>query len=167
MKRWIPALLLAVLSLSPVAAYAQPSPSPGAPPQERGMYKKERGMHKLDQLGLSPQQKEQVRALREQEKQKNGPLMAQAKDLRGQARAARESGDQAKLQSVRSQMEALKPKLQQARADSEQKLYAILTPEQRTKFDQLKAERKEKRERRQERREGREDKKEGSESLSF
>jgi periplasmic protein CpxP/Spy len=166
MKRWIPALLTAVLSLSPVAAFAQPSP--GAPPQEdRGMYKQERGMHKLDQLGLSPQQKEQISALREQEKQKNGPLMAQFKDLRTQAKAARASGDQAKLQSVRSQMEALKPRLQQARADSEQKLYAILTPEQRTKFDQLKAERKEKRERRQERREGREDKKEGSESLSF
>jgi periplasmic protein CpxP/Spy len=142
MKRWIPALLIAVLSLAPVAAYAQPSPS--APPQEdRGMEKQERGMHKLDQLGLSPQQKEQVRALREQEKQKNGPLMTQAKDLRGQARAARESGDQAKLQSVRSQMEALRPRLQEARADYKQKMDAILTPEQRTKLDQMRAERKE------------------------
>jgi periplasmic protein CpxP/Spy len=159
MKRWIPTLLIAVLSLSPVAAYAQPSP--GAEPQERGMYKGEKGMRKLDQLGLSPQQKDQVRALREEQKQKNGPLMAQFKDLRTQAKAARETGDQAKLASIRSQMQALKPKLQQARADSEQKLYAILTPEQRTKFEQLKAERKEKRERR------REDKKEGSESLSF
>jgi protein CpxP len=158
MKRWIPALLLAVLSLSPVAAYAQPSP--GAPSQDGGMYRQERGMHKLDQLGLSPQQKEQIRALREEQKQKNGPLMTQFKDLRTQAKAAREAGDQTKFASIRSQMQALKPKLQQARADSEQKLYAILTPEQRTKFDQLKAERKEKRERRQEKREG-------SESLSF
>lgn len=135
MKRWIPALLIAVLSLAPVAVYAQTSP--GAPPQE------ERGMHKLDQLGLSPQQKEQVRALQAQEKQKNGPLMTQAKDLREQARAARASGDQAKLQSVRSQMEALKPRLQEARADYKQKLDAILTPEQRTKLDQMRAERKE------------------------
>jgi periplasmic protein CpxP/Spy len=144
MKRWIPALLVAVLSLAPVAVYAQPSP--GAPPQEeRGMDKQERGMRKLDQLGLSPQQKEQVRALREQEKQKNGPLMTQAKDLREQARAARESGNQAKLQSVRSQMEALRPRLQEARADYKQKMDAILTPEQRTKLDQMRAERKENR----------------------
>jgi protein CpxP len=143
MKRWIPALLLAVLSLSPVAAYAQPSP--GAPPQQGGMYKQERGMHKLDQLGLSPQQEEQIRALREQEKQKNGPLMAQARDLREQAKAARESGDQAKLQSVRSQMQTLKPRLQEARADYKQKLDAILTPEQRTKLDQMRAEHKEQR----------------------
>ncbi len=143
MKRWIPALLLAVLSLSPVAAYAQPSP--GAPPQQGGMYKQERGMHKLDQLGLSPQQEEQIRALREQEKQKNGPLIAQARDLREQAKAARESGDQAKLQSVRSQMQTLKPRLQEARADYKQKLDAILTPEQRTKLDQMRAEHKEQR----------------------
>ncbi len=143
MKRWIPALLLAVLSLSPVAAYAQPSPS--APPQQGGMYKQERGMHKLDQLGLSPQQEEQIRALREQEKQKNGPLIAQARDLREQAKAARESGDQAKLQSVRSQMQTLKPRLQEARADYKQKLDAILTPEQRTKLDQMRAEHKEQR----------------------
>ncbi len=160
MKRLIPALLMAVLSLSPVAAYAQPSqPSPDAPVREKGM-------RKLEQLGLSPQQTDQVRALREEQKQKNGPLMTQFKDLRAQAKAAREAGDQAKLVSVRSQMQALKPKLQQARADSEQRLYAILTPEQRTKFEQLKAERKEKRARYQGR-EGRGDKKEGNESLSF
>ena len=146
MKRWIPALLIAVLSLSPVAtvtSYAQSSPS--APPQEGGMYKQERGMHKLDQLGLSPQQKEQIRALRENEKQKNGALITQAKDLREQAKAARESGDQAKLESVRSQMQALKPRLQEARADFKQKLDAILTPEQRTKLDQMRAEHKEQR----------------------
>jgi periplasmic protein CpxP/Spy len=161
MKRWIPALLIAVLSLSPVAAYAQPSqPSPSSPVPEKGM-------RKLDQLGLSPQQKDQVRALREEQKQKNGPLMAQFKDLRTQAKAAREAGDQAKLASVRSQMQALKPRLQQARADSEQKLYAILTLEQRTKFEQLKAERREKRVRYQERKEGREGEKEGRESLTF
>jgi Spy/CpxP family protein refolding chaperone len=143
MKRWIPALLLAVLSLTPVVVYAQPSPE--APSQERGERgeKGERGMHKLDQLNLSPQQKDQIRALREQEKQKNGPLMTQAKDLRTQAKAARESGDQAKLQSVRNQMQTLKPQLQQARADYKQKLDAILTPEQRTKLDQMQAERKE------------------------
>ncbi len=124
-------------------------------------------MHKLDRLGLSPQQKDQVRALREDQKQKNGPLMAQFKDLRTQAKAARESGDKSKLDSIRTQMQALKPRLQQARAESEQKLFAILTPEQRTKFEQLKAERKENRARHQERREGHENKKEGNESLPF
>ena len=36
-------------------------------------------MFKLDQLGLSGQQKNQIRALREQ---KNGALMTQVKDLR-------------------------------------------------------------------------------------
>jgi Spy/CpxP family protein refolding chaperone len=154
MKRWIPSLLIAVLSLSPVAtlaSYAQASPdappqsSPGAPSQEKGTYKQERGMHKLDQLGLSPEQKEKVRALREGQKQKNEPLMAQFRDLRTQAKAARESGDQAKLESVRSQMQALKPKLQQARADYKKQLDAILTPEQRTKLDQMRAEYKGKR----------------------
>jgi Spy/CpxP family protein refolding chaperone len=40
-------------------------------------------------------------------------------------------------------MQALKPQFQQARADYKQKLDAILTPEQRTKLDQFRAERKE------------------------
>jgi Spy/CpxP family protein refolding chaperone len=73
MKRWISALSMVVLLLAPVAAYAQSSP--GALAQERG----ERGMHKMDRLGLSPQQKDQIHALREQEKQMNGPLMDPSK----------------------------------------------------------------------------------------
>jgi Spy/CpxP family protein refolding chaperone len=146
MKRWIPALLITVLSLSPVAtlaSYAQSSPV--APPQEKGMDKHERGMHMLDQLGLSPDQKDKIRALREQEKQKNEPLMVQFRDLRTQAKAARESGDQTTLESVRNQMQALKPRLQEARANYKKQLDAILTPEQRTQLDQMRAEYKGKR----------------------
>lgn len=99
----------------------------------------------MKELNLTDAQKAQIKQIRDAFKQQNSSQIAQLKSLRDQMKAAREAKNTDQMKSLRDQMktamEAMKPAHEKLRAD----IAAVLTPEQRAKLEQLKADRKENR----------------------
>lgn len=103
-------------------------------------------MRALGRLNLTDTQKEQARTIFENQRAQNQPQM---EEMRGLAMKKRDgvitADEQNRLKELKTQMKA-------SNDQTENLILAILTSEQRTQLDQLKAERREKmRERRQNR----------------
>ena len=96
-------------------------------------------------LNLTDAQKAQIKAIRTRYKDQNKAARDQAKPFIDAARAARQKGDTA---AFRSNMEKARQVSSGARAQELNEIRAVLTPEQRTKFDAAAAQRKEKFEKR-------------------
>jgi periplasmic protein CpxP/Spy len=125
------AILLCGAALVVRSAAAQDAPPPpmperpqGAPqgpggPGRGGMMDPERRTQMMkERLGLSDAQAAQVKAIYEDERTKSQALMAD------------QTGDRA----------AMRPKMEAIRKGSEDRIGAILTPDQKTKWDALRAE---------------------------
>jgi Spy/CpxP family protein refolding chaperone len=56
-------------------------------------------------------------------------------------RAARQAGDEAKIAELKSVMQSQRAQMKQMHAEKEAQFVSVLTPEQRTQFDAIKAER--------------------------
>jgi protein CpxP len=95
-------------------------------------------------LNLTDEQKAQVKQLRESTKSANAELFANARAKRQELRSLTRSNDPAAA-DAKAQLEALRPQLKEAREQQHAAFVNILTPEQRTQLDQLKAARKAKR----------------------
>lgn len=138
MKRPIALLAaLAVLASGP-AAFAQ---TPEAAPTE-AHHPKHGSPRWLSQLNLTDTQKQQIEQIWTASREQNRPLMQQMRSLMEQQRAAREAGDVSKSQAIEAQIVGLQPQLKQAHEQTEQKILAVLTPEQQQQCQQLKNQRK-------------------------
>jgi protein CpxP len=123
----------------------------GTPREEHG--KGHRFGHFYQELGLTEAQRTQIRAIHERYQPQMQQLHATARQQKEAARAAMQRGDTAAARTAREQARAA---MEQTRAQREQlhnamqaEVRAILTPEQQTRFDALRAAQ---RERMQERR---------------
>jgi protein CpxP len=98
--------------------------------------------HQLgSKLNLTDAQKEQFKAIRKSSHEQNAAFFQQAHATMKELRAAKEAGDTAKADSLKPAVDAQRAQMKQIRAAEEQQLVNILTPEQKTQFETMKAER--------------------------
>lgn len=116
----------------------------------RGEKKHKAAKHMGQKLNLTDQQKQQIKALREQFRNANSATLDEIKALRDQMREALKSKDKEAAKALREQLKAKMEALKPAREQLHQQIGALLTPEQREMVEKMKAERKERREDRRE-----------------
>ena len=94
-----------------------------------------------EKLTLSDAQKAQWKDLQRSFHQDNKAFLEQARATMRDFRAARQSNDTAKIESLKPVVQANREQMRQLREAQDQKLMAILNAEQQAQFQQLKAER--------------------------
>lgn len=136
MKKMITAL--AAFTLVATVAFAH---SEGGHGGKRGHRGEEFGEHFAQKLNLTDAQKAQLKTIHSQTREQNASFFEAMKQTRQDFRAAREANDTARMESLEGTMEAQRAQMKQIRDAERQRVLAILTPEQRTQYEQLKAER--------------------------
>lgn len=116
----------------PAVAHAQAGPGGNRP--ER--------MQRWEQLNLTPQQRQQISSIREQDKTQMTRLREQIRAAETQLRQLwAGNASEAQLTQQKAQLNALRQQAEQLRFQQGLKLRAVLTPEQRQKLEQQRAER--------------------------
>lgn len=92
-------------------------------------------------LNLTDDQKAKIKQTRQSFKESNKPLLDQLKSKRQELRQASEGGtfNEALATQKLTEMAGLRAKLMGARIQLRQQMLSVLTPEQKTQLDQLKA----------------------------
>jgi Spy/CpxP family protein refolding chaperone len=122
-----------------LAAGAQGPPAAGE--GRRGLWHERRAARLAEYLGLDAGQKTAVQQLQEQHREEMKAVWEEGRELRKKLRDATEA-EKSDAQAVGEAMLALKAHRERAkagRAEFEKKLTALLTPEQKQKFEALKA----------------------------
>ncbi|MFB3829392.1 MAG: Spy/CpxP family protein refolding chaperone [Bryobacteraceae bacterium] len=88
-------------------------------------------------LNLTPQQREQVKAIFEQARQSAAPIQQQLKQGRESIANAAKSGNDAAVDSAANAQGVLMGQLIATHAKAMGKVYQLLTPEQKQKADQM------------------------------
>ena len=146
MKKWIAAI--AVLTLGTTLAIAAPN---GDHEGGRRHGRHQFGAKFAEKLGLSDAQKQQVRDIKQASRESNKPLFESHRQTMQDFRAAKQAGDTAKADALKSTLESQRAQLKQIHEADMQKVLSILTPDQRAKFDAMKAERAARRQQEQQR----------------
>ena len=133
--------MAAVLTLTTSLAIAAPHGDRGGKHGRHGKRGGELGARFAEKLNLSDAQKQQIRDLQQSFRESNKAFFEQAHDTRRQMKEAREAGDQARLDSLKATAKSQHERMKQLRQDQHQRVLALLTPEQRTQFEAMKAER--------------------------
>lgn len=134
-------LRIIVCSLLAALAFAQaPAPDTAAVPKLKAAkgLKAFRG-RVAKALGLSAEQKAQIRTIRQQSKTSAQPVVAQLKQNRASLNAAIKAGDTAQIQSLSKSQGELMGQVLTIRTEAKAQVYAGLSPDQRTKFDAIQA----------------------------
>jgi protein CpxP len=143
MKKMITAV--AIVALSSTLAMASPYGG-GGEGHGRGGRHGQMDQKFAEKLNLSDAQKQQIRDMRHSFRDQNKAFFDSVRATREQLRAARQSGDTAKAQQLAAQAEGQRAQMQELRKAEHEKMLTILTPEQRTQLEQMKADRQAKRE---------------------
>ena len=102
--------------------------------------------HLAQKLNLTDAQKDQMKALHRSFRQDNQAFFQSVHQTRQDMHAAKEAGDTAKIESLKATLQSQRAQMKQLHEAQNEKFLAILTPEQRTQYDALKAERDARRE---------------------
>ena len=139
--KWI--TMAAVVTLSASLAFAAPHDGFG-----RGKHRREGhafGERMAAKLNLSEAQQQQIRELNKSFRETNQAFFENARELRKELREARKANDTAKLESLKPQLETQRTQMKQLHDAHQAQILAVLTPEQRTQWEALKAEREQRR----------------------
>ena|SRR5690348_5473869 len=130
--------LAALLLVVGVAALGESVAGKGGP-WHRGDFLNRRIAHLTRALDLNDAQQQQVKSLVEAQRPAMKGLMQQMASQRAQLLAATQNGqfDAAKVQAIANQQGQTMANLIVVRQELQSKIYTLLTPEQRTKFDQM------------------------------
>jgi len=130
--------LAALLVVVGVAALGESVAGKGGP-WHRGDFLNRRIAHLTRALDLNDAQQQQVKSLVEAQRPVLKGLMQQMASQRAQMLAATQNGqfDAAKVQAIANQQGQTMANLIVVRQELQSKIYTLLTPEQRTKFDQM------------------------------
>jgi periplasmic protein CpxP/Spy len=137
---------MSVSVLDAGAAYAQDAPQGGPAPEGRGHRFHRRhmaGMFGLGQLGLSDQQRQQIRAVMDQHRDE----LRSAGERLGAARRAQHEAmalvpfDEDQVRARAADVAAAQTEMAVLRGRLHSEVFQLLTPEQQTKAQQLRAER--------------------------
>lgn len=146
-SKWISAA--AVVALSGAIAFGATDEGNGKVWGHGGHHRGAMSAHLAKKLNLTDAQKDQLKAMHRAFREDNKPFFESARQTRKDYRAAKQAGDTAKMAELKSVMQSQHAQMKQLHEASEQQLVSILTPEQRTQYDALKAERAERRAERQ------------------
>jgi len=132
-----------VAALAAGMAFAQttaPATTTQSNPPKAGAHAR-LGWHQrmLQALNLTPAQKQEAHAIFQQTRQSVQPVAQQAKQNREALAAAVKANDTAKIQELATAQGNLRGQILTMRSESMAKFYNILTPDQRTKADQMQA----------------------------
>ena len=129
---------MAVLTLS--ASLAVAAPGEGGHGGKRGR-QGEVGAKLAQKLNLTAAQQEQIKAIHKQTREENAAFFDTARQTRQELRAAKEANDTARVDALKGTLQSQRAQMKQIRQAEKERVMAILTPEQRTQFEQLQAER--------------------------
>lgn len=146
-SKWM--TMAAVLGLTASLAVAAPTHGDAGEGHRGGHHgrrgHKEFGAAFANKLNLTDAQKQQVKDIRKSFREQNKAFFENSRTTFQQFREAKKAGDQAKLDALKPTLEAQRAQMQQLRDQERQRVLSILTPEQRTQYEALKAEREAKR----------------------
>ena len=131
--------MAAVLALSTTVAFAAPHEGKGGRHGRGG--RAEFGARFAEKLNLTDAQKAQIKTVRQNFREQNKAFFDSSRNVFQQFREAKKANDTAKLESLKPQLEANRAQMQQLREQEKTQILAVLTPEQRTQWEALKAER--------------------------
>jgi periplasmic protein CpxP/Spy len=140
-KKWFTAA--AVVALSSTLAFA--APHEGGKRGRGGRGGHEFGEKFAQKLNLSEAQKQQIKDAQASFRNENKAFFDTVKDTRRQIRAAKEAGDAARAEQLQATAKSQHARMKELRTAQHQRILALLTPEQRTQWEALKAERQAKR----------------------
>jgi len=129
-----------VAALAAGMAFAQtPAPQTSQPAPGKAAVRPRAAMrHRMFQsLNLTPDQKQQAKAIFQQTRQSIQPIAQQAKQNRQLLADAVKANDSAQIQKLASKQGSLQSQMLTLRSESMAKFYSLLTPDQRTKLDQM------------------------------
>ena len=130
--------LAAVAALAAGMAFAQaPAPAPNAAPGQKGTAQPRIRRRVMQVLNLTGAQKQQAKAIFQQSRQNAQPIAQQLKQNREALSAAVKANDTAQIQQLSGQQGNLRGQMLAIRSGAMAKFYATLTPEQRTKAEQV------------------------------
>jgi protein CpxP len=139
-NKWM--TMAAVLALSASLAIAAPHGGKDRGGKSGGKHGRgEFGEKLAEKLNLTDAQKEQIRTIRTNNREQNKAFFEQSRATFEQFREAKKANDTAKLEQLKPALEKQRAQMKQFRAAERQQILALLTPEQRTKFDALEQER--------------------------
>jgi Spy/CpxP family protein refolding chaperone len=140
-KKWFTAAA-AVLALSGTMAFAAPHGGRGGKHGGRGG---EFGERMAAKLNLTDAQKQQIKDAQQSFRNENKAFFEAARDTRRQIREAKETGDTARLESLKATAQSQHAQMKQLHQAQMQRIEAFLTTEQRAQWQAMKAERQAKR----------------------
>jgi len=137
--------------LSPEPAFAQEKPAVEGEKDKKEMKKEKRGkkgmrgrrgQRFLETLNLNDEQKEKIKKIRKEKREQNRSKREDVKKKKGELRDAMKSdSDDKKLLSLFNAMQGAKSDLAKIGFETMLKIRSVLTPEQRKKFTEHRAER--------------------------
>ena len=147
MKKIISAV--AVVALSGTMAFAAIDNDGGKAWGHGGHHRGGMSAHLAQKLNLTDAQKDQWKALHRSFREDNKAFFQTMRQTRQEMRAAKEAGDTAKVDSLKATFQSQRAQMKQLHDAQNEKFLAILTPEQRTQYDALKAAREARRQQHQ------------------
>lgn len=138
MKKMITAL--AVVALSGTIAFAAVDNGSGKG-FGHGHHRAMMAAHLAKKLNLTDAQKEQWKALNKSFREDNRGFLDSVRQTHLDLRAAKQAGDEAKVAELKAVAQSQHAQMKQLRQAQHEKFLSILTPDQRTQLEQLKAER--------------------------
>jgi len=133
----------AVLALSTTIAFAAPHEGKGG--HRRGRAGQQYGQRFAEKLNLTDAQKAQVDQIRKSFREQNKAFFDSSRETFRQFHEAKKANDTARMESLKPAMQAAWDQMKQFRAQEQQQVLSVLTPEQRTQWEALKAERQQRR----------------------
>lgn len=137
---------LAILTLGSTVAFAEPGFTGGEGHGRHGRHHRGMFSAKLAQkLNLTDAQKQQIKDLKKSFREENKAFFTSSRETFKAFREAKKAGDTAKADSLKPTLDANRAQMKQLREQEKQRVLSVLTPDQRTQLEQLKAERAAKR----------------------
>ena len=137
--------MAAVATLSASLAFAAPHDGFKGGRHGRGGRGGELGQRMAEKLNLTDAQKQQIKALNQSFRDSNKAFFENARALHQQFRDAKQANDTAKLEALKPQLDAQRAQMKQLHDAQQAKIVSLLTPEQRTQWEALKAQREQRR----------------------
>ena len=134
---------VAVLALSGTMAFAATEGREGfGGRHHHGRHHHQFGAHFAEKLNLTDAQKAQIKDIRKASREQNAAFFEQARATRKEFHAAKEANDTAKMESLKPTLQSQRQQMKELRKAEMSKITSILTTEQQTMLQQLRAERK-------------------------
>jgi Spy/CpxP family protein refolding chaperone len=138
MKKWIPVAAIVTLLLS-VTTFAETKTDEARNARRRQHQADVSAL--MNRLELTAEQRQQMEEIHRTSRTQASTYMDALQRTSDEIRAARAAKDEAKVKTLQAQLQTEREAMVELRKHDAEKLFALLTPEQRAKLEALKGER--------------------------